>query len=471
MALTQPFEFPIKPRTGSDLRKIYTSFLPFNPDSSIKPESKLLTMLASNSNMPNNLQTNAFAQASAVAPGSPQMIQYSYTSTSMDGADAKKTKLPIPRFTEIRPAGLGAWLGNLYLHIYASMYGADMLFMTLDHFTSPKIDPEIDKKTGKLKLPEVKATENSDAVEAFLKGKEDSLEYRLALTRIANASKLLKPIEKDAVLDRAELRKYIAYMLSPEYQSYRADFLAAVRFGNPAWAMIDTGALPIVLNFATSRDITNAVRTELNNKDVMLEAEISATGQSGGGEVYKYWIEDPTGKGNVMTEEERKVARAATLLFEKYVEADAIAYDIGMEHAAKSGEIHEPDEPKLKELQWLLYQQMNRHIPFAQHGGTGSSRIVKGLVAKYNVNTQYLYEGANAELQRCKKLGSDIEKRVKDAVGTERFIEEIAAVRKCCLDYLKATGTLGLSPKFREILSVQAPALTEYKAFDIKATE
>lgn len=449
--VTLPIEFPVGPRTGRELRRIYDESLPFDFQGNLKSENELITLLASNSNYPNELETNAFVQAAAEDYGSPMLIQYSYTSTSMEGADITKMKLD-KRFTEIRPTGLGAWFGNLLLHKYASFYGADMLFMTLDHFTSPNF--------------------NFDKAKESLESKLDTAEYGIAKTKMIRAYDVLKPtLGKEVEINGEIMERYIGYMLSPEYQSYRKDFLAAVQYGNPAWAMIDTGGLPIILNFATSKDIADAVRNELNNYDVMIEAEISATGQSGEEQEYKYWLEDPTGEGNVMTEEERSKEKALTFNFIDYVNADAIAYEIGMEHAAKSGVVHEPDEAKLKDIQWSLYKIRGRHIPFAQHGGTGSSKIIKGLVGKYNINTQYLYAGAKAELDRCKELEDQINGRVKKAIGTDRFLEEIAKVRETALSYLKSTGAYGLAPKLREILGAQAPVLRPYKAFEIKATE
>jgi len=370
------------------------------------------------------------------------MVQYSYSANAQEGGDPGKLKLDIPRFTDIRPHGFGSWMGNLLLHKYASMYGTDMLFMSLDHFTSPELDK----------------------VNPSLEGKLGSHDYEVAKAKIAHAAKSLAPIlGKVAEIDEKTLNAYIGYMLSPEYQSYRADFLAAVRFGNPAWAMIDTGALPTVLNFATSRDLAGAVRNELHNKDVMIEAELSATGQSGEEGAYKYW--------KTINAPEQETERRLVTLFVKYTGADAIAYEIGMEHAAKSGEAHEPDEEKLRDIQLTLYKETSRHIPFAQHGGTGSSRIIRGLVGKYNVNTAYLHAGAMAELARCEKMGPDIRGRVKKAIGTDRMLAEIAAVRAVAEDYLHQTDTFGMSPELRKVLGVQAPALPTYSAFDIKATE
>ncbi|MBU0627991.1 MAG: hypothetical protein KKC75_02285 [Nanoarchaeota archaeon] len=134
------------------------------------------------------------------------MVQYSYSANAQEGGDPGKLKLDIPRFTDIRPHGFGSWMGNLLLHKYASMYGTDMLFMSLDHFTSPELDK----------------------VNPSLEGKLGSHDYEVAKAKIAHAAKSLAPIlGKVAEIDEKTLNAYIGYMLSPEYQSYRADFLAA----------------------------------------------------------------------------------------------------------------------------------------------------------------------------------------------------------------------------------------------------
>jgi fructose/tagatose bisphosphate aldolase len=289
----------------------------------------------------------------------------------------------------------------------------------------------------------------------------NSVEHEIARDRIRDAARLLRDItgkEEDATLE-----KYSDYMISPEYESFRRDFLAAVRFGEPAWAMIDTGSLPLILNFATSRDLTEAVRRDLNNREVMLEAEISATGQSGENSVHKYW--------SSLSGQEREREKAKVLAFIGYTNADAIAYEIGMDHAAKKGEVHEPDGDKLTDIQSAIFKRFRRNVPFAQHGGTGSSRIIKGLVGKYNVNTQYLFSGMMAELKRVDGWREKILARDKKAIGTDRFLEEIAAVKAACIGYLKETGTYGSSPLFRDILGTPKQNLPLYQGLEVKATE
>ncbi|MBU1004895.1 MAG: hypothetical protein KJ561_03650, partial [Nanoarchaeota archaeon] len=49
MGLIQPFEFPVGPRTGSELRRIYDAFVPFNKDGKLKSDELLITLLASKS--------------------------------------------------------------------------------------------------------------------------------------------------------------------------------------------------------------------------------------------------------------------------------------------------------------------------------------------------------------------------------------------------------------------------------------
>ncbi len=440
-------DFPLKPRTGRELRSIYEAFNPLDSQGQLKHESELITILAANANYPLELQINAFAQASAETD-SPIIIQVSGTATQMSGGDAKKMKLTTPRYGEIRPVAIGARETYNLMSKFASLYNADMMFMGLDHFTSPAMPKE--------------ETDTPD--------RAHTVKNEIALARIYHAARVLQ-MRNQSNLDEKTINRYVNYMISPEYQSFRKDFLSAIRFGNPTWAMMDTGNLPIILNFATSKDLTDAVRNELNNQDVILEAEISATGQSGSESGYKYWREDPTGKKNILTEQERREELTLTQYFRQYTGADAIAYEIGMEHAAKFGESHEPDEEKLREVQYALSQSAGRHIPFAQHGGSGSSKVIRGLVGKMNVNTQFLYEATEAERLWAEKNSPEIQARSKKAVGTDRFLEEITRVKAATIDYFKQTGTYGMAPRLREILQTTKPTLPTYNDFGMKATE
>ncbi len=450
MVLVMPIEFPLGPRSGSELRRIYQKIFPFEEKGKLKPGDSLITLLASNSNYPNTIQTEAFMQASALGEGSPQIIQYSYSSTGMEGGDQGKMKLDFDRVSDINPFGLGAWIANVLLHKYASIYGADMVFMSLDHFTSPKCDKK-----------DIPVLEDRAS---FLKDKEGTPDYELARTQLINASRVLRPIIGDgAELSDDQLKTYIAYMLSPQYRAYRNDFISAVRYGRPAWAMMDTGNLPVVLNFATSRDLASRIRSGLNNLDVMIEAEIAATGQSGEELRYTYWRD--------LSEDERAGEIALVLAFVGYVGADAISYEIGMEHAAKAGVAHEPDKEKLMDIQWALYERTGRHIPFAQHGGTGSSEILRGLVGKYNINTAYLHTGTTADASWVKEHQEGIKNRVKSAVGTGRDLYRVARVRETCLGYLEKTNSLNMAPLFREILGTKKPSLGTYEGIKLESTE
>ena len=62
-----------------------------------------------------------------------------------------------------------------------------------------------------------------------------------------------------------------------------------------------------------------------------------------------------------------------------------------MEHAAPSGEKHEPDVERLEAVQREIIKESGYYAPFAQHGGTGAKQLARGLVAKNNINTCLLY--------------------------------------------------------------------------------
>ena len=81
-----------------------------------------------------------FVQASAAGQGSPQIIQISYTAADQTGTNPKK--LPpiegVERNTETRPASIGAQRAGIMLDWYSEDYQADLIWMSLDHYTSPK---------------------------------------------------------------------------------------------------------------------------------------------------------------------------------------------------------------------------------------------------------------------------------------------------------------------------------------------
>jgi len=414
-------------RTGNELRKILDAYLPFTKGGKLKPKKQLVTIVASNSTFPNDLFTRAMAQASAEDRGSPQIVQYSYTSVLMAGDDPGKTKSRLTWTSNRSPCGIGAESINAILSREAEACGADMLFLGLDHFVAPKLE------------------------DAPIANGPVGFNDQVAELRIHDAQSALKPIlGRNVNLTDATAAKYVNYMVSPQYQKYRKDFLDAVKYGNPAWAMIDTGHLPLILNFATTRDILDAVRKELGNHDVILEAELSSTGKSGDRVGYVCW------KG--MKEEMRQTEIRLALNFIDYTNADAIAYDIGMKHAAKLKESFEPDIEKLIAIQEALYidigsyRKVGRHIPFVQHGGSGASEIPLGLVGKVNKSTAYQRAAAQADYGWCVAHATEIASGEKTAISEVRHLGTVDAMRVACVGFLKETQTYGIAPKCREIL-------------------
>ncbi|RLE12222.1 hypothetical protein DRJ04_06600, partial [Candidatus Aerophobetes bacterium] len=58
-------------RTGRELKKVFQELCPFEPDGKLKPEKERVTLLASNVNIPFEVQMSAFVQASVIGEGSP----------------------------------------------------------------------------------------------------------------------------------------------------------------------------------------------------------------------------------------------------------------------------------------------------------------------------------------------------------------------------------------------------------------
>lgn len=420
-------EFPIQPRSGRDLKRVFDFYNPFNSNTTLKQQTDRVTIIGANSNHPNEIQTDGIMRAAAESE-SLIIVQYSLNSCLDTGVGGKNMKLKIPRLTQIRPTAIGAAQNRFFMAKYASLYGVDFAFMSLDHFTAPNLEKvDLEHKIG-------------------------SSDWNIARARIEDAANVLASVGEWNIKNEFK-DQYASYMVSPEYQSYRKDFLAAVEFGKPALAMIDTGNLPIVLNFATTREIIEAVRRDLNNPDVMIEAEISATGQGGDDKPYTYW--------GHLTREERVEERALTGTFVEYTGAEAIAYIIGMKHAAKAGESHEPDEAKLLNIQQhLCFSNPGRYIPFVQHGGTGSSRIINGVVAKYNVNTQLLGEMAKIEKAWAEQNRDGIVNRDKKAIGNGRFFDMADAVRGSMVKYFDDSNSTGRSHELREKFGERGPNLS-----------
>jgi fructose/tagatose bisphosphate aldolase len=203
--------------------------------------------------------------------------------------------------------------------------------------------------------------------------------------------------------------------------------------------MIDTEHLPPALVFAVTRDITDAIRQELGNDDILIEAEFGATGQSGAGEGYR-----------ALRGQELEVFASQISAFLTYTGADGIAYPIGMQHAAPSGETHPPDVERLETVHRTVIQKTGRYVPFAQHGGTGAAFIARGLVGKHNVNTAFLVAMASSLAEHVEANREGIRKGKKSAAGTGMYLKAVEAVQQKAIDQLEETGTYGMASRLEE---------------------
>ena len=400
---------------GKELKAIFDYLVPFYKGGILKSEEERATLLASNANIPLEVQLRGFVEAS-VSADAPMIIQLSYNSNNISGSHEKS----IPPFKGIsknsamNSAVEGAKRAAEMIEWYASDYNADLIAISLDHFAVPKFSE--DKKL------------------------EDNLEKALGFMKITCASAFMEESgqfsgELEELDDELE-DAYASYLASPEYVKFKSDFLLTVQAIKPAWAMIDTEKIPPVLDFAITKDIVDAVRNILGDKEVMIEAEFGATGTSGKEE------EDPY--ANISAQDfAEKVA-----CFIRYTGANGIAYPIGMKHAAIKDEKHEADIERLEVVQRRLWKEF-RHIPFAMHGGTGAAKVPRGLVGKVNINTEYLTEGANYLLEWCEKNKEGILNREKKACGTPMFTKMIDAIAASALKKIEESGSYGLGGKLR----------------------
>jgi len=430
-------------RTGNECRKVFEYLCPFEEDGALKPAGERRTLLASNANIPLEIQLKAFVMASAQGPGSPQLVQISYNSAMTTGNIASKIKLlggVEPKLSR-RPTAVGARRAAEMLSWFVEDFDAQCVFLALDHFTAPKFD-----------------------VKEWAESRPGSgLNRAPARAIVEEAVEVMKPVfGAEAELSSDEFEAYVNFLQSDIFGEYRRDFLAAVDASRPAWAMIDTGNLPVVLNFATSREITQAVRNDFDNHDVMIEAELSATGSSGDEEAYAK-----------LSDEELRAFADRVVLFAKFSGADGIAYEIGMKHAAKQDEKHEPDTLKLETTQRALMLECGRYIPFAQHGGTGAATLARGLVGKNNINTQYLVDGANFLADHVEACVDGIREGQKSACGTGLYNGMVIPEAERAVEKLKDANTYGIVPELLEVIgpASQAPVTREASEHVGEATE
>ncbi len=434
-------------RTSRELRAVLEAIYPFDENGEFKAIDDRMTLLASNANFDLEVQMRGFAQASAAGKGSPQIIQVSYTAADQTGTNPKK--LPpiegVERTTETRPASIGAQRAGIMLDWYCEDYQADLIWMSLDHYTSPKFkvaDYAAPKGEGGIYRPIAKAL------------LEDAAE-KLGLS-----------------IGKEDMTSYLNYLCSDAFGEYARDFFGSVALSGAAWVMIDTGETPAAVNLASTKWMIDCVRTGLDMDEVIIEAEYSATGSSGSEEEYAYWPGEYAPAGApTMTDEEQETFLEKINTFVKVTNADAIAYEVGSKHAAKAGEAFAIDVGKLKVVQAALRNTMGRHIPYAGHGGTGfkwEDNLV-GSVFKRNINTQHLYEGTMSQLRWIDQYREGIENREKNAIGRGRKIAEVNAAAESAVELLKSCRSWQRGPQFRKVLAEVSAREVEFQ--DSNATE
>ncbi len=397
--------------TGRELRKIYDLFCPFDDEMNLKPEEERVTLLAANAN--NWWQTRAFVMLSALDKQSPIIIQFSHNANTKIGGLPGKIFAPEGLGYRGNAAIRGARAMATWIEEEVEAWGADLVAASLDHFAVPKFDA--DKDYPQCAVP----TGYADAIDA-------SIAY-LEGVDLGHMMEDMSGGLKD---------KYISYLSSVEYQDFRSDFMETVEVIKPAWGMIDTEGIPPVLDFAVSRDIADATRIELGNHDMMLEAELGETGQSGDDKEYV-----------AMAGQDLEDFANLTAAFVEYTGAEGLSYDIGMKHAATATEKHPIDENKIEAVERRVIEKTGTYAAFAQHGGTGSAGVAKGLIGKTNINTAFLVAGS---IGRHEFFASDPEgvmggnkKMCGTDVETNIYLESVydEAVRR-----MEPTGSMNTGP-------------------------
>jgi fructose/tagatose bisphosphate aldolase len=407
--------------TGRQLKACFRTFCPFEKDGTLKPETERITFLASNINPPVDLEGRAFVMAAAQGKQSPMIIQISYNSMNLSGGKETHFKLPegVSRQPKPYPASDGAETQVEVLEHIVNQYGAKYVAVSLDHFNVPKFD-----ETSFSSQPTKKCVRTE-----------------LAEARIRDAVNFMEPVFGKVKLDEKTVRAYVNYLSSSEYSGFKRDFINVVAAISPAWGMIDTEKLPPVLDFVVTREISDAVKRELGNEDIVIEAEFGATASSG------KELEYAQLRGKALESFADQVVS-----FVKYTGAEGIAYPIGMAHAAKIGETHEPDMVRLEEVQRRLYLETGDYVPFAQHGGTGAARVARGLVGKDNINTKYLVVGANAVADHVEANLKAIRAGDKKACGTIIHDLMVMSVYKATMDKLEETGSYQKGPMLSSVI-------------------
>jgi len=404
--------------TGRQLRTIFDHFCPFDQDNNLKSDDRQVTLLAANSN--NWWLTRAIVQAAAWGDQSPVIVQFSHNSNRKIGGDPTAIFVPEGLGYHGNPVVNGARANADWIQMEAEAWDADFVAVSLDHFRVPKFKPDADYQR---QAAPTNYSEEIDEAVAYL--------AELGLAEIAGE------------VDKATCQAYLNYLSSTEYHQFRSDFLDTVQVMSPAWGMIDTEGIAPVLDFVMTRDITRAVRTELANHDMMIEAELGATGTSGDQVEYQKMGED----------ELEQFARLAAAFID-YTGGEGIAYDIGMKHAAKEAEAFEPDCHKLETVQRTIIEQAGIYAPFAQHGGTGAAAVTRGLVGKTNVSTAFLVEGSQARHEHFSQHAEQVRAGDKNICGTDVETHVyLEAVYNSVIERFLTTGSYQRGPEVAGLLT------------------
>ncbi|MEW6524002.1 MAG: class II fructose-bisphosphate aldolase [Bacillota bacterium] len=388
---------------GSALRELFNELSPFDHQLGLRPDAQLRTVLAANANLPLEVQARGFLAAAAEGYQSPLIIQLSYNALRVFGSGGGLSGAP-DRRSRAQVLVDGALMAKSVLNALVGHYRCRLVALSLDHF----------------RVPPFPAHGN----------RPDRTRHALARAFLEDAAGYMQDEAGLEPPSREEMEAFAAYLCSGDYLAFLEEFAGVVSSIRPAWGMIDTERLPPVLDCAVTREITGAVRQVLGNQDMMVEAEYGATGTAGEPLEYRR-LAGP--------DLDRFAAQVAA--FVDYTGADAIAYPIGMVHAAPTGERHEPDRERLATVQKAILGRTGRYVPFAQHGGTGAAGLARGLVGKNNVNTGFLVAGANAVAAYAAKNLDGIRRGDKAAAGVALYLTAIEATRLETIRRLQEAGT------------------------------
>jgi len=404
--------------TGQQLRKIFNHYRPFDEDGNLRPVAERMTLVAANSN--NWWETRAFVQAAAQGDQSPIIVQFSYNANRKIGGDPTTVFRPEEVDFWANPVTNGAEIMSRWIDMEAEAWGADFVAASLDHFKVPKFSPTTEYQRA---ATPIEYEDKIDAALAYLRKQE--------LNTVA------------AEVDDDTFSAYSNYLRSIEYRNFRADFLDTVSIMQPAWGMIDTEGIPPVLDFIITKDITNGVRIDLNNNDMMLEAELGATGESG----------DEIGYEDLSDQQLAEFAHLAAC-FIAYTGAEGIAYDIGMKHSAKIDEKHKTDTRKLETVQRTIIEETGIYAPFAQHGGTGAADVPRSLIGKTNLNTCFLVAGTQARFEYMDEHADKVRAGDKKICGTDVETHVyLQGVYEEVVHRFEGTGSWQIGPELAQILS------------------